>query len=85
MDHRDHTEAICAAVFLSGKQWGTLDGVLALTALKGSKLLLLTIGPDSQVQHVAVPPELDDTHPRPAPGRSPWPGRRALRHHGQRR
>jgi glucose/arabinose dehydrogenase len=60
----DYTEAICAAVFLSGKQWGSLDGALALTALKGSKVLLLTLGPDNKVQHIAVPPELDDTHGR---------------------
>ena len=58
------TEAICAAAFLSGQQWGALDGVLALTALKGSKLMLLTIGPENKVVHVAVPPELDDTHGR---------------------
>jgi glucose/arabinose dehydrogenase len=60
----DHTEAICAAVFLSGKQWGVLDGVLALTALKGSKVLLLTIGPDNKVQHIAIPRELDGSHGR---------------------
>lgn len=60
----DHTEALCGAVFLSGKQWGSLDGALALTALKGSKLLFLFLGPDSKVQRVAVPPELDGTHGR---------------------
>jgi glucose/arabinose dehydrogenase len=60
----DHTEAICAAVFLSGKQWGALDGVLAVTALKGSKVLLFTLGPDAKVVNVAIPAELDGTHGR---------------------
>jgi aldose sugar dehydrogenase len=60
----DHTEAICGAVFLTGRQWGTLDGTLAVTALKGSKVLLFALGPDAKVQHVAVPPELDGTHGR---------------------
>lgn len=60
----DYTEAICAAAFLTGRQWGALDGALAVTALKGSKVLLFTLGPDAKVQHIAVPPELDDTHGR---------------------
>jgi len=56
----DHTEAICAAVFLTGPDWANLAGVLAVTALKGSKLLLMTIGPDGNVTAVATPPELND-------------------------
>ena len=60
----DHTEAICAAVFLTGRQWGGLDGVLAVTALKGSKLMLFTLGPDTEVRNVSVPPELDGTYGR---------------------
>jgi glucose/arabinose dehydrogenase len=58
------TEAICAAAFLTGSRWGALDGVLAVTALKGSKLLLFTLGPDAAVRTVATPPELDGTHGR---------------------
>ena len=37
-------EAVCGAAFLSGPQWGELDGVLAVGALRGQKLLLMTIG-----------------------------------------
>lgn len=55
----ERTEAICGAVFLTGKQWGALDGVLAVTTLKASKLLLMTLGPDSAVASIATPPELD--------------------------
>jgi glucose/arabinose dehydrogenase len=60
----DSTEAICDAAFLVGEQWGELNGVLAVTALKGSKVLLFTVGPDGKVGSVAIPPELDDTHGR---------------------
>ncbi|MBP2340767.1 glucose/arabinose dehydrogenase [Saccharothrix coeruleofusca] len=58
------TEALSDAVFLSGERWGDLDGVLAVTALKGSKLLLFTVTPEGGVHSVAVPPELDDTFGR---------------------
>lgn len=53
------TEAISGAVFLTGPQWGDLDGVLAVTALKGQKLLLMTVGPDGAVTEVGVPEVLD--------------------------
>ena len=39
----DMTEAICAATFLTGKQWKNWDGALVTTALKGSKLLVLQL------------------------------------------
>jgi glucose/arabinose dehydrogenase len=55
----DHTEAICGAVFLTGPGWANLAGVLAVTALKGSKVLLMTLGPDGNVASVAIPPELN--------------------------
>lgn len=58
------TDAICALVFLSGDEWGALDGVLAVTALKASKLQLMTIGPDAAVTGITVPPELDGTFGR---------------------
>lgn len=58
------TEAICGAVFLAGQQWGPLDGVLAVTTLKASRLLLMTLGPDSAVTSVAVPAELDGDYGR---------------------
>ena len=37
------TQAVCAAEFLEGEQWGGLEGALVVTALKGAKLLLLTL------------------------------------------
>jgi aldose sugar dehydrogenase len=60
----DHTEAISGSTFLSGKQWGAMDGMLAVCALKGSKLFLLTIGPDTTVVGESVPAELDGTRGR---------------------
>ncbi|OLR89987.1 glucose dehydrogenase [Actinokineospora bangkokensis] len=60
----DTTEAICAATFLDGPQWGPLDGTLVITALKGAKLLLLTLDQQGAVTSVAIPPEFTDTHGR---------------------
>lgn len=60
----DTTEAVCAAAFLTGKQWGTLDGALVITALKGAKLLVLTLDPAGDVVSVAIPPEFDDKYGR---------------------
>ena len=50
------TEAICQAAFWNGK--------LAITALKGSKLLLFTLDQDGKVQNVSIPEELDDKYGR---------------------
>jgi glucose/arabinose dehydrogenase len=52
-------EAVSGAAFLSGPQWGELDGVLAVGALRGEKLLLMTLGPDGAVTAVSVPAALD--------------------------
>jgi aldose sugar dehydrogenase len=52
-------EAVSGAAFLSGPQWGELDGVLAVGALRGQKLLLMTIGADGAVAQVRVPAPLD--------------------------
>jgi aldose sugar dehydrogenase len=52
-------EAVSGAAFLSGPQWGELDGVLAVGALRGQKLLLMTIGADGAVSQVRVPAPLD--------------------------
>ncbi len=49
------TQAVCAAEFLEGSQWAGLEGALAVTALKGAKLLLLTLKPDGTLAKVAVP------------------------------
>ncbi|MCP2259001.1 Glucose/arabinose dehydrogenase, beta-propeller fold [Streptoalloteichus tenebrarius] len=59
------TEAVCDAEFLSGPDWGDLDGTLAVTTLKGSKLILLQLSPDGEaVRQVAMPAELNGTHGR---------------------
>ena len=58
------TEAVCGAAFLSGPGWGDLDGALAVTALKGSKLMLFTLDPAGAVRQIATPAELNDTHGR---------------------
>lgn len=58
------TEAIAGAEFLTGPGWGGLDGKLAVTALKGSKLLLFDVRPDSGIEEVSVPAVLDGTHGR---------------------
>lgn len=52
-------EAVSGAAFLSGPQWGGLDGVLAVGALRGQKLMLMTIGGNGAVASVAVPKALD--------------------------
>jgi glucose/arabinose dehydrogenase len=49
------TQAVCAAEFLEGSQWGGLEGALVVTALKGAKLLLLTLAEDGTLAKVAVP------------------------------
>jgi glucose/arabinose dehydrogenase len=49
------TQAICAAEFLEGEQWGAFDGALVVTALKGAKLLVLTLRGDGSLADVAVP------------------------------
>jgi len=58
------TEAVCAATFLAGSQWGDLDGALVITALKGAKVLLLTLDDDGAVRSVAIPKEFDNTFGR---------------------
>jgi glucose/arabinose dehydrogenase len=52
-------EAVAGAAFVAGPQWGDLDGRLAVAALRGRKLLLLTLGPDGGVSAVDVPALLD--------------------------
>ncbi|NMH98507.1 PQQ-dependent sugar dehydrogenase [Pseudonocardia acidicola] len=57
-------EAIAGAAFIDGPQWGALDGALAVAALRGSKLLIMTLGRDGAVASVGVPIELDGTFGR---------------------
>jgi glucose/arabinose dehydrogenase len=52
-------EAVSGTAFLSGPQWGDLDGVLAVGALRGQKLLLMRLGPDGAVAQVTIPPALN--------------------------
>jgi aldose sugar dehydrogenase len=59
------TEAPSGAAFLSGAQWGPLDGRLAVVALRGQKTLLFQLnGAGSQVVDLALPTELNDTYGR---------------------
>lgn len=60
----DITEAICGAAFLTGPQWGALEGRLAVVALKGQKMLLFALDEAGAVTEVTLPPEFDDTHGR---------------------
>jgi glucose/arabinose dehydrogenase len=59
------TEAICGAAFLTGKQWGPVEGTLVITALKGAKLLLLKLNEaGSKVESVTIPPQFQDKYGR---------------------
>jgi glucose/arabinose dehydrogenase len=49
------TQAVCAAEFLEGRQWGAFDGALVITALKGAKLLVLQLADDGSVVDVSIP------------------------------
>jgi len=60
----DITEAICGAAFLTGPQWGALEGRLAVVALKGQKMLLFSLDDAGAVTEVTLPPEFDDTYGR---------------------
>ena len=57
-------EAVSGAAFLSGGQWGDLDGALAVGALRGQKLLLMTLGPNGAVANVSKPAPLAGTFGR---------------------
>lgn len=58
------TEAICGSAFISGAQWGDMQGLLAVAALKGAKLLLMRVGPDGTVTDVGRLPALDGDYGR---------------------
>lgn len=53
------TEAICGAAFLP-ESWGEMAGQLAVSALKGTKLLLMSFDPDGGLRAVRVPEELNE-------------------------
>jgi glucose/arabinose dehydrogenase len=64
------TEAVCAAAFLDGDQWGKLNGALVITALKGAKVILLTLTEAGDVASVAIPKEFDNRFGRLRAARS---------------
>jgi aldose sugar dehydrogenase len=55
------TEAICGAEFITGEQWGDLQGLLAVAALRGAKLLLMRVAEDGTITGVGRLPALDDS------------------------
>lgn len=56
-------EAVSGAAFLSGGQWGDLDGTLVVGALRGEKLLFMT--PEgAAIAQVGVPAALDGSYGR---------------------
>ncbi|QRK90777.1 PQQ-dependent sugar dehydrogenase [Saccharopolyspora erythraea] len=57
-------EAPCGAAFLTGPQWGRFDDMLAVTALRGTKLSLYAVNPDGSVRGTEVPAALDGTYGR---------------------
>ncbi len=58
------TQATCAAAFLDGEQWGTLDGALVVTALKGAKMLLLRLTDAGALASVSIPAETNGPYGR---------------------
>jgi glucose/arabinose dehydrogenase len=58
------TQAICAAEFLEGEQWGAFEGALVVTALKGAKLLVLHLDDDGALADVSIPEATNGSHGR---------------------
>lgn len=57
-------EALSGAAFLSGGQWGDLEGTLVVGALRGEKLLFMRPGADGVIGEVGVPEQLDGAYGR---------------------
>ncbi|MGH3696098.1 MAG: PQQ-dependent sugar dehydrogenase [Pseudonocardiaceae bacterium] len=64
------TEAICGTAFLTGEQWGGMQGLLAVAALRGAKLLLMRVDADGTVTEVGQLPQLDGSYGRLRAARS---------------
>lgn len=64
------TEAVCAATFLSGDEWGAMNGALVITALKGAKVIVLSLSEQGDVTSVSVPSEFTSTFGRLRAARS---------------
>lgn len=60
----DMTEAICGTDFLTGDQWGELEGSLAVASLRGSKLILLGVDDNGEITKRSDPAELDGEYGR---------------------
>ncbi|MDQ4011521.1 MAG: PQQ-dependent sugar dehydrogenase [Actinomycetota bacterium] len=58
------TEAICGAAFMTGEQWGELQGLLTVAALAGSKLLLMRVDSEGNVTGAGQLPQLDGSYGR---------------------
>jgi aldose sugar dehydrogenase len=60
----DPTEAWSGGTWISGAQWGKWDGVLAVAALKATRLDLFTIDAADKLVTRTTLPQLDGTHGR---------------------
>jgi glucose/arabinose dehydrogenase len=60
----DPTIATSGGTFLSGKQWGSYDGLMLLGVLKGEGVLALRLGTDGTLREQFRLPELEGTHGR---------------------
>ncbi|MEU6645677.1 PQQ-dependent sugar dehydrogenase [Saccharomonospora sp. NPDC046836] len=59
------TEAPSGAAFLSGRQWGSLDGRLAVVALRGQKMLLFALNEaGTDVTELSLPTQLNNAYGR---------------------
>jgi aldose sugar dehydrogenase len=58
-----NVEAICGAAFIDGQQWGDMQGLLAVAALRGSKLLLMRVDSE-KVTEAGQLPQLNDSYGR---------------------
>jgi hypothetical protein len=54
------TEAFCGAAFLTGSQWGPLEGRLAVVAVNGQKMLLFSMDPAGTITEAFLPTEFND-------------------------
>jgi aldose sugar dehydrogenase len=64
------TEALCGAEFIAGEQWGGMQGLLAVAALRGAKLLLMRVDTNGAITEVGRLPQLDGGYGRLRAARS---------------
>ncbi|MGO4957428.1 PQQ-dependent sugar dehydrogenase [Luteococcus sp. Sow4_B9] len=60
----DSTLATSGACFVTGEQWGALDGALLVACLKAQRLLAMTVAADGGISEVRSLSELEGTHGR---------------------